>query len=260
MPPTLAHPSLLPFALGKIVVWVLVLTRITGLVAALPGLGQERLPLMPRVALGLMLAVILAPVVPPPSEIPTGIWHMAGYMVTEMAAGLLMGLFVGWIVEAVGFAGQLMDTQMGFAFAQFLDPATARPASVSGVMLMQLTILFIFVSGLHHQMILALVESYRLVPMGAGLPGNPLQIVSTVGQLLGKGLQLAFPVLFTLFLIDALQGISARFMPQLQLMQLAFPLKIGVGLAILGVVLRELFSWLMPLFQAAPREALRFLR
>ena len=81
-----------------------------------------------------------------------------------------------------------------------------------------------------------------------------------VGLMLARGLQLAFPVMLTLFFVDALEGISARFMPQLQLMQLSFPVKITVGLAVLRVVLREFQSWLMPILEAAPREALRFLR
>jgi len=126
--------------------------------------------------------------------------------------------------------------------------------------LMQLTLLFIFTSGLHHQMILALVESYRIVPIGSGIPGNPQMIVVVVGQMLTRGLQLAFPVMLALFFIDVLEGISGRFMPQLQLMQLAFPIKIAAGLSVLGVVLRELSAWLLPILEAAPREALRLLR
>lgn len=260
MPPTFSDLSLWSLTQARVVLWVLVLVRFTGLMATLPGLGQERLPLPMRAALAMMLAVLLSPVVPGAKPLPTGMWDMLGLMVAELAAGVLLGLFVAWIIEAVAFAGQLMDMQMGFSFAQFLDPSTARSASISGTVLMQLTVLFIFISGLHHQMIYALVESYRILPIGSGLPGNPQQIVMVVGQLLMRGLQLAFPVMLTLFLIDVLEGISARFMPQLQLMQLAFPIKIAAGLAVFGVVLREFQGWLLPLLEAAPREALRFLR
>jgi flagellar biosynthetic protein FliR len=74
-----------------------------------------------------------------------------------------------------------------------------------------------------------------------------------------RGFQLAFPVLFTLFLIDVMEGISGKFMPQLQLIQLSFPIKIAVGLAVLGVVLREFSAWLVPLLEEVPRTALRML-
>ena len=260
MPPVLDNPVLWAFLQGKVALWLLVMVRITGLMATLPGLGQERIPLPIRTSLTILMAVILTPVIPAVKTIPNDMWQMLGLMVAELAAGVLLGLFVSWIIEAVSFAGHLMDMQMGFSFVQFLDPSSARTTSISGSVLMQLTLLFVFISGLHHQMILALVESYRIVPIGSGLPGNPLQIVTMTGQMLTRGLQLAFPVLLTLFFIDVLEGISGRFMPQLQLMQLAFPVKIAAGLAVLAVVLREFSAWVLPLIQAAPREALRLLR
>ncbi len=260
MPPVLAQPALWTLTQGKALVWMLVLVRLTGLMATLPGLGQERIPVQIRVAMVVLLAIIIAPVVPSPKVLPTDMWQLTAVIAVELAAGLLLGLFVAWIIEAVSFAGHLMDMQMGFSFVQFIDPASARPTSISGAVLTQLTLLFILISGLHYQMIIALVESYRIVPIGAGLPGDPQRIVATVGLLLMRGLQLSFPVMLTLLFADILAGISARFMPQLQLMQLIFPLKIAIGLMALGLLLREFPAWLRPLLEAAPREALRFLR
>lgn len=78
-----------------------------------------------------------------------------------------------------------------------------------------------------------------------------------VGLLLARGLQLAFPVMLTLFFVDALEGISARFMPQLQLMQLVFPFKIAVGLTVLAVLLRDFQAWLLPILEAAPNKPRR---
>ena len=74
-----------------------------------------------------------------------------------------------------------------------------------------------------------------------------------------RGFQLAFPVLFVLFLVDFIAGISGKFMPQLQLLQLSFPLKIATGLVILGLLLREVGPWLVPMLEAAPRLSLKLL-
>ena len=152
-----------------------------------------------------------------------------------------------------------MDFQMGFSFMQIVDPSTSSQVSISGTVLLQLTLLFVFVSGLHQQMILALVESYRVLPMGSALPMKPGEVVAIVGQLLAKGVQLASPVMLMLILVDTLEGISAKFMPQLQLIQISFPLKIAVGLFILGLLIREFTAWLQPLLESTPREALRLL-
>jgi flagellar biosynthetic protein FliR len=166
---------------------------------------------------------------------------------------------VAWILEAVAFAGGLMDMQMGFSFVQFLDPATSQTTSISGSLMGQMTALLVFVTGLHHQLILTLVDSYRVAPMGHGVPLQALGLVVLIGQLLAKGFQLAFPVLAVLFLLDLVLGISGKFMPQLQLLQLSFPLKIAMGLMILGLMLRELGPWLGPLFESVPRVTLKLL-
>jgi len=237
-----------------------VMVRLTGMLILLPGFGQGRIPVSVRAALVVLMAIIISPVIPPPVRIPTGVWDLVGLMVIEFTAGLLMGLSVAWIVDAVGFAGHLMDFQMGFSFVQFIDPLSAQPVSISGTVLTQVTVLFLFISGLYNQMIIALVQSFTILPIGQGLQGAPLEVLVLVGQIFVRGFQLAFPVLFALLIVDVLQGVSARFMPQLQLIQLSFPIKITVGLSILGFILKEFLSWVEPLLDAAPREALRLLR
>ena len=260
MSPLLSNPALWTLTQGKMMLWILVMTRLTGLMATFPGLGQERIPLEIRAAVTILISLVITPVVPVPAQMPTGMWALVGVMATELAAGLLLGVLVSWIVDAVSFAGQLMDFQMGFSFVQFIDPATSHPVSISGSILSQLVVLFLFISNLHHHMILGLVESFRILPIGQGLSGNPLGVVAMLSQLMARGLQLALPIMIALFFVDVIEGISAKFMPQLQLIQLSFPIKISVGLIILGFTIREFPAWIEPILESAPREALRLLR
>lgn len=259
MTPTLSDPGIWAFTGAKAGLWVLVLTRITGLLAAFPILGSEQMPLQLRAALGALLATVLLPVIPVPPTLPTGVPELVGLMASELAIGLLLGTVVAWTLEAIAFAGTLMDTQMGFSFVQFIDPATSQSASVSGSLMMQMAALLVFITGLHHQMILALVDSYRVAPMGQGVPLQAMGLIAMIGQLLAKGFQLAFPVLAVLFLLDLILGIAGKFMPQLQLLQLSFPLKIAVGTVIFGLLLREVGPWLVPLLERAPKLALKLL-
>ena len=259
MTPTLSNPALWAFTGAKAALWVLVLTRITGLLATFPTLGGEQMPLQIRAALAALLATVLLPVVPVPSSLPSSPLELVGLMAAELAVGMLIGTVVAWTLEAVSFAGAVMDMQMGFSFVQFVDPSTSQTTSISGSMMLQIAALLIFVTGLHHQMILALVDSYRVVPIGQGVPLQTFGLITLIGQLLAKGFQLAFPVLAVLFLLDLVLGISGKFMPQLQLLQLSFPLKISLGLTILGLVLRELGPWLMPMFDAVPRLTMKLL-
>lgn len=245
---------------AKASLWLLVLTRVTGLLAAFPMLGADQLPLRARSALAVLLAGLLLPAVKGPAQMPTGMWDMLPIMGMELAVGILMGSVVGWVLEAIAFGSQLMDTQMGFSFVQIVDPNSNQSTSVSGSILGQMAMLLVFVLGLHHHFIQALADSYRVVPVGAGFPIHASALVMFTGQILTRGVQLAMPVLVVLLLLDVVQGISGKLMPQLQLLQLAFPLKIAMGVVLLGLMLREFPAWLEPLFQRTTRIALELLR
>ena len=243
----------------KAMVWVMVMTRISGLLAGLPGLGNERLPVQIRAAVAVLLAVVMTPALPPMKVLPTGVFDLSAALAVEFAVGLIMGTLVSFVLTAVAFGANMVDIQTGFSFVQFLNPANPQPASVAGTLLGQTALVLVFAMGLHHQMILALADSYRLVPLGGPLSFRLFDLLSLTGTLLAKGLQMAFPVLLALFLIDVIEGFSARFMPQLQLLQLSFPLKIAVGMVVLGFILREIPTWIRPLFDAVPNWALKLL-
>jgi len=257
--PILENTDFWALTQGNVYIWLMVLTRLSGLMITLPALSQERIPRTVRVAMVGLMTVVIAPVVPLPKMAPHGGWTLAGFMACELFVGLILGTVVTWLIEMVGMAGQLLDMQMGFAFAQMVDPATSNQQAFSGTILTQITLLFIVVSGLHHKMILALVESYRILPMGQGPPIRPLELVTLFGSLLGKGLQLAMPVLVVLMCINVLESFAAKFMPQLQLIQLSFPLKITIGLFVLGYMLQEFSSWLQPLLVIMPEWGLKLL-
>jgi flagellar biosynthetic protein FliR len=259
MPPTLGNPALWSLTQAWVLAFFLTLLRLGGLMAAMPGFGQTRVSLTVRIVMVAMLALVISPLAGRPAVPVASVWDLAGIMVTELGTGVLMGLAVAWIVDMVAFAGQLMDAQMGFSFVQLLDPVSAHPVAISGSLLNQVTMILILVSGLHHQMIRALVESYRILPMGQAFSLNPQLVVMDMGRILEKGFQLAFPVLFVLFIVDFTAGLAGKFMPQLHLITLTFPLKIAVGTTVLGIVLREFGPWLQPLLEEAPREALRLL-
>lgn len=255
----LGNPATWTYASTKLVAWMLVLTRVTGVLAAIPGLGNERLPLPVRAAFAALLSLAIAPTLPPLRNLPMDGWSLVALMGIELAAGLLMGTLVAFVLGAVGFGANLIDIQTGFSFVQFLSPVDAHPSAIAGSLLGQVVLLLLFATGLHHQVFLALADSYRVLPVGGTLPLHADGLAALTGGLLAKGLQMAAPVLVALFMVDVLEGFGARFMPQLQLLQLSFPLKIAIGILLLSYLMTELPRWLRPLLEALPGWLYRFL-
>jgi len=260
MPPVLDNPAIWALTQKNAYFWLLVLTRMSGLMITMPLLGQERIPRTVRVAMVGLMTIVIAPVVPRPVEMPQGVWSLTGFMASELFVGLILGTVVSWLIEMVGLAGQILDMQMGFSFAQMIDPVTSQSSAFSGTILVQCTLVFIVVSGLHHRMIMALVGSYNILPMGQAPPIRPLEMITLFSLIMAKAFQLAMPVLLVLIFINVLEAFAAKFMPQLQIIQLAFPLKIAVGLFVFGFMLQELSSWLQPMLERLPEWALRMLR
>ena len=253
LPPTLTDPGVWLFTQERVLAWMLALARVSGLLGALPGFGPERIPNELRVVLGVALATIMAPVLPPLHAQGWGLFDMLFALTAELAVGLILGTLISWILEGVAFAGTLMDTQMGFSFVQIVDPTNANPTSVSGLILGQVGLLLFFATGLHHLAIQALHESWRIAPPGQLPPLHPMPFIVFLGHLLMRGFMLAFPILAVLFLLDLGMGIAGKFMPQLQLLQLSFPAKIVLGFLLLTFTVRELVVWLRPLMEEALR-------
>jgi flagellar biosynthetic protein FliR len=260
MPPSLDNPLVWALTQYNVQLWLFVLIRLSGLMMTLPALGQERIPRVVRVCMVGLMTIVVAPVAPLPDALPQTAWGLVGYALCELTIGLILGAVVSWLVEMVGMAGQLLDMQMGFSFAQLIDPGTSNSSAFAGTILIQCTVLFTLISGLHRQMILALVDTYRILPMGSAPPIRPMEMVGLFGQLLAKGFQLSMPVLLVLMFVNVLEAFAAKFMPQLHIIQLSFPLKIAVGLFVFAFMLQEFGAWLVPVVERMPEWSLRMLQ
>ena len=99
-------------------------------------------------------------------------------------------------------------------------------------------IIFLILDG-HHLMIGALVDTYRVIPIGSGLFGVAVyeQLVRLSATVFVTAVKMAAPVMVTLLLTDVSLGIVARTVPQMNIFIVGFPLKIGIGLLMLGASL-----------------------
>ena len=103
--------------------------------------------------------------------------------------------------------------------------------------LMQLFALAVLLSlDLHLVMLDALAASARLVPVGAPVDaeGGLLALVKIGGTLFVLGLRFAAPVIAAVLVANVALAALSRAAPQLNILQLAFPIQIAIGLAALA--------------------------
>ena len=223
-------------------VWAggLIFARVGALLMTIPGIGESYVPPRIRLSLALVISLALAPVVvgylPP---LPATMGGVAGWVIREVATGLMIGALLRMMLSALATAGEIVSLQTTLAFAQTANPLQAQPGSTLAAFLTLLGVTLIFATDTHHLFIAGLAGSYEVIP-----PVSPLLLndfaamaVRTVGDSFLLGVQLAAPVLVFSMIFNLASGLVGRVMPQFQIFFVTAPLSIILGLSIFALSL-----------------------
>ena len=213
------------------------LVRTAAILSALPLLGGKNVPNRVKITLAAGVALVLTPVATIHFE-PNWLQPLtlALGLAAELFIGLVLGLALRLLMAAVDLAGFIMGFQVGLGFAAAVDPTTQVQTPVFGQLLTVLATLLYFQVDGHHLLLLALGNSFTLIPpFGAHLHAPLLvDIVQLMQGTLHTGLKLALPVIGATFLIHLTLGILGRLVPQMNVLLTSFPITISTGLVVLG--------------------------
>jgi flagellar biosynthesis protein FliR len=234
--------------------FLLVFTRIMAILIQVPTLGGRLIPNEVKISLGILLALILAPVAMPhlfplPPETPAmSLFVMGAAIARELAVGLVAGFAASLTFGTLQMASELMSGGSGFASGRAFNPAfEGSGTSYDQLFLITTSLLFLALNG-HHLVLLAVQQTFVAVPLNSDFAqlgflagGNALKdterVLSLAMQMIGAGVMLALPVMGTALLTDLTLGLLARVAPQIQVFFLGMPLKIGLSLLVLAFVL-----------------------
>ena len=228
-------------------VFLLVLSRTSGLLIAAPYFQSRSLPAMIKVGLTLFLSLVLAPVL---SLQPGGDWVHGTLWLQSIAAEVVTGLTMGFVLNlsfaAIQLAGQMIDISIGFGVVNIIDPQSGSEMPIMGQLQQLLAMwLFLVLNG-DHLIIKALVYSYKLIPPGGFTCTTPgvRSIVHAFSGMFLLGVQIALPIVGAIFLADLTMGIVSRLIPQINVFMTGFPIKIVLGL-LLVILATPFFSHLI---------------
>lgn len=226
------------------------LTRILGMIASAPLFGHASVPTRAKVILGVLVAMIVAPNLPPMPAVEPTSWAGLLILVQELLVGLAIGFSMRLVFAAIEYAGELASATMGFGFASFFDPATqGRSNAISQFMSMVATMAFLAVNA-HLVLLAALTESFSSLPISATPLSSvaPLELARLGSRIFSAGLQIALPILAALLIVNVALGILTRAAPQLNIFGIGFPITLGVGMLAISVVLPYLNTPIQNLF------------
>ena len=227
---------------GHFAVFLLLLTRISGIFMISPFFGSLNIPIMFRAVASLTITMVLLPVIASNNDVdnnmPTVLLFTAS-MISELFVGWLIG-FVAYVVfAAINMGGKIMDMQVGFAIVNVMDPTSGQQGPLIGSFLFNLGVTTLLVTNGHHMLLYALAESCTLIPLTAAAPDPSLAMLIgnfTVG-IFATGMKIAMPVTFAILMTNVGLGILARTMPQMNIFVVGIPMQIMIGMASLSMVL-----------------------
>ena len=227
-----------------VMVAILIFLRVSTLMILIPVLGHKLVPQPVKMGLILMITFLLYPIVSqnvvPIKPEPLTFVLLA---VQEMLFAGVLALVANLIFATVQFAGQVMSFQMGMAIANVFDPATSAQGAIIAQFVSVLAMLLWLDSGAHHAFLLALADSFRVLPIGQPWSFQGWGLLNdAAAQMFELGVRLMAPVLLLLFFVNVALGLAARAVPQIQVFFVSFPITLSVGLITLSLSLPAVIS------------------
>ncbi|MGV3489404.1 MAG: flagellar biosynthetic protein FliR [Tuberibacillus sp.] len=233
--------------------FLLVLVRLTSFFMTAPIFSYRTIPAQFKIGLAVAFSLIITMTLQPEHLQFNN--NYALLVLKETIVGLSLGFVAGLLLNAVYIAGSFIDMQMGLSVANLIDPNSGVQTPITGQFLYIIMIVFLFTIDAHHMLLNGIFYSYQIIPIdkltfsifdGPAIHSIVLLFVKTFAV----AFQMALPIVGSLFLVDVAVGIVARTVPQLNVFVVGLPLKIGVGLLILLIVMplyvtmfRDLFQW-----------------
>lgn len=221
----------------SIVVFALIMARVMAIVTLVPFLGGKNAPTEVKMGVGIALTVVLWPTVlsAATGDVPLSPMLFTVMMLKETFVGLVIGFVAAEIFYAVEIAGQLIDLVRGANQIQLQVPEITERSSAFGNLNYQLMLALFVAARLHENVIIALFESFTVVPIndwpnfGRSYWTFVDTLVRISADVIYVSVMLAMPVGIVCLVIEACFGLINRVAPQINAYFMAMPAKVLGG-------------------------------
>jgi flagellar biosynthetic protein FliR len=198
--------------------------------------GYPGLPHYLRILLVFSIAAGISAVTPFNSDAYT---NPGLILPTELLIGMLLTMGIRIAFAGLHLGGSLVSYHLGFSSVQTIDPQTQNRSTLMSGYLTMLGYVLLLAANQHHMMFRALAGSYEAFPIGTSVTTAQWfdALIELSKQVFIIGWKIALPVFIATFLLEMTVSFIARMQPQLNTMIVTAPLKILVGLVVLGASL-----------------------
>ena len=221
---------------------VLIITRISMIFFIVPFFGNVNIPVRIKIALSFFLSLIIMNSVDYSAVSYQGMLGYSILIAQEAVTGLLIGIGSGFTLYILNFSGHMLDMEIGFSMAMEMDPTTQVQTTISATFLTAVFMLMFIASDMHYFLIDAVVDSYKVIPIGEGIVSPNLYkiFVQYVIDYFVIGFRIILPVFACILVINVILGILARIAPQMNMFVFGMQLKVFAGLSLIFILMNFL--------------------
>lgn len=251
--------NILDLLLAKYEIFLLILIRTSGIFVVSPFFSSQNIPNILKAGFSFMLSILLTLSLDiEPNIVET---TFVVLVVKELMVGLIIGFISYAFFSTFYVMGQIIDMKIGFGMVNVIDPQHRVQVPLMGNFYYILAfLLFLTING-HHVVINGLIDSYKFISIGGFTfkLDTGFYLVDILSKSFITGFKLSAPIVGTIFLTDLLLGIMARTIPQMNVFVVGLPLKILIGLIIIGLSIPVFYSITTGLFNNTVEEIYNFL-
>lgn len=248
----------------SILTTALVFIRVSGILFALPFIGDAPTPVRVRILLSVALTFTMQGLIPL-DWLPVFPEDALGYflmVLKEICIGLFLGFTARIAFDSIVMAASLVGYQMGFGAADLMMPDADVQMNAFTAFHRILMIMIFLVLNLHHIYIDAMIRTFALIPAGGIAPHAHLgkYLIEITSGLFTVAMQLSAPVLVALMFTNTALGLIARTVPQLNVFTMSFPVGFFIGLAVYLACLPFFPGWVTHHFNTSQEQILLTLK
>ena len=221
---------------------VLIITRISMIFFIVPFFGNVNIPVRIKIALSFFLSLIIMNSVDYSAVSYQGMLGYSILIAQEAVTGLLIGIGSGFTLYILNFSGHMLDMEIGFSMAMEMDATTQVQTTISATFLTAVFMLMFIASDMHYFLIDAVVDYYKVIPIGEGIVSPNLYkiFVQYVIDYFVIGFRIILPVFACILVINVILGILARIAPQMNMFVFGMQLKVFAGLSLIFILMNFL--------------------
>lgn len=214
--------------------FVLTLARLSFVIALLPGIGEQMIPMQIRVYVLLGLSAAISGLGITNYVLPDTLTDLGLVVITELLLSLFLGIGLRVVIWVLNIAGSViaqsigLSQPLGIALENESQTATANLLSMAGAALL-------FSMNFHFQVIASWIGLYETIPVGGSSWVSQAFLFDSIYAAFAFAILLAWPFVAMNLLYNVCLGFINKAMPQMMVAFVGAPFLVGAGMFLLAI-------------------------